>query len=299
MNHAAYHHRHRRANEPANQSQYHAARNKGEIQLLMNAIPKDLQLVTITADCPMHGKREWHISAAAAKAGKTGCQKCRWEKEAREEAMNDKRAALMFSVDMPDEHIAASFDSWLLVGDNALKERMGNIISFAKGYSATYKKGHANILLTGNTGTGKTKLACLIANEIIRRRYSEKLSIVFKTSADIQREAKDGWNAAAPEKEVAYMARLARASVLIIDEVGEGDTGFSDKAADADRERLSGLINKRYQAGLPTIITTNKSAIEFCAHVGDRAADRLKQNLVDIPCNWRSFRDATRRIQTF
>lgn len=278
----------------------HVNAPNGELAKIIGAIPANMTMDKISVNCPAHGKATWFITSADLAAGKTGCQKCRWEREATEQRQATARHKLLNSLDMPVEHIGANFSNWQAVGggNKVLSDRINNIVGFSQNYAATYQQGHANILLTGSTGTGKTKLACLIANEIIRCKYHPRMTVIFKRSADIQREFKACWDKSAAETDAAYLARLGRADVLIIDEVGEGDTGFSDKAADADRERLSDLIDKRYKAGLATIITTNLPSNDFYAHVGHRAADRLRQNIVEVACDWKSYRYATGRVVT-
>lgn len=290
----------RRAPNAADFNKNHVNTPNGELSKIISTIPAGMTLEKISVTCSMHGKATWFITSSDLAAGKTGCQKCRWEIEAAEQKKAVERHAMLGSLAMPVEHIGAGFSNWQAVGggDKQLATRIQNIVNFGQNYAATYQRGHANILLTGSTGTGKTKLACLIANEIIRCNYTPRMTVIFKRSADIQREFKDCWNKSSVESDIAYLARLGRATVLIIDEVGEGDTGFSDKAADADRERLSDLIDRRYKAGLPTIITTNLTPNDFYAHVGHRAADRLRQNMIEVACNWKSYRYATGRVMS-
>lgn len=290
----------RRAPNAADFNQTHVNTPSGELSKIISTIPAGMILEKISVTCRVHGKATWFVTSSDLAAGKTGCQKCRWEIEVSEQKKAAERQAMLASLAMPVEHIGAGFSNWQAVGggDNQLATRINNIVSFGQNYAATYQRGHANILLTGNTGTGKTKLACLIANEVIRCNYAPRMTVIFKRSADIQREFKECWNKPSAESDIAYLARLGRATVLIIDEVGEGDTGFSDKAADADRERLSDLIDRRYKAGLPTIITTNLPPNDFYAHVGHRAADRLRQNMVEVVCNWKSYRYATGRVMS-
>lgn len=275
----------------------HTAGRHNVINNIMSRMPS-FTTVSVKTDCQVHGKQTWLVTEAVARAGNVQCQKCVWERDAYQNKMQELKAALLNRMEIPKDHINAGFNDWAMMGDNQTRQRVNKIIDFAKGYAASYRKGHANILLTGNTGTGKTKLACLIANEIIRQRYHSQMTVTFKRSGQIQQEIRATWDKGSRDNEVAYIERLSRASVLIIDEVGEADTGFSDKAADKDRERLSVIIDRRYQLRLPTIITTNMTADEFYHHMGDRAADRLRQNLVDIACVWPSYRMLTGRVMS-
>jgi len=275
----------------------HTAGRHNALDNIMSRLPT-FNTVSVETACPVHGKQKWWVTEAVANAGNVQCQKCVWERDAYQSKLQNLKTDLLASLDIPSEHINADFSNWATMGNDQTRTRIANIVSFAKEYAANYSKGHANILLTGNTGTGKTKLACLIANEIVRQRYYAQMTVAFKRSGQLQQEIKATWDKASGDTDVAYLERLSRSTVLIIDEVGEADTGFSDKAADKDRERLSAIIDRRYQLCLPTIITTNMTSEEFYKHMGDRAADRLKQNMVEVACVWPSYRMLTSRVRT-
>lgn len=275
----------------------HTAGRNNALDNVMSRMPS-FNTVSVTTDCPEHGKQSWQVTEAVANTGSVQCQKCQWENDAQQAKLQELRDSLLTSLDIPSEHINANFSQWTVGGDNETRARVAKIINFAKSYSASYRTGHANILLTGSTGTGKTKLACLIANEIVRQRYYAQMTVAFKSSAQIQQEAKATWGYASTDTDVAYLERLSKSTVLIIDDVGIGDTGYSDKSSDKDRERLSVVLNRRYELRLPTIITTNMIADDFYDHMGDRASDRLKENVVQIPCVWPSYRLLTGRVVT-
>ena len=275
----------------------HTAGRHNALDNIMARMPS-FNTVSVTTDCAIHGKQSWLVTESVAKAGNVQCQKCVWERDTYQNKLQDLKADLLASLDIPYEHINADFSNWAMMGDDQTRARVANIVSFAKEYAATYSKGHDNILLTGNTGTGKTKLACLIANEIVRQCFHPRMTVVFKRSGQIQQEIKATWDKSSTDNDGSYIERLSRASVLIIDEVGEADTGFSDKAADKDRERLSAIIDRRSQLRLPTIITTNMTKKELYHYMGDRASDRLCRNLTEIACVWPSYRLLTGKIRS-
>lgn len=275
----------------------HTAGRNNALDSIISIIPT-FNTASVDTECPIHGKQSWLVTEAVANAGNVQCQKCEWERDAYQDKLQDLKTDLLASLEVPVEHINADFGDWTMMGNEQTRARIANIVGFAKDYAATYSKGHDNILLTGNTGTGKTKLACLIANEIIRQRFHPRMTVVFKRSGQIQQEIKATWDRNSADTDVAYLDRLSRASVLIIDEVGEGDTSAVDKWADKEREQMSSIIDRRYQLRLPTIITTNMTKDEFFKHTGDRASDRLKHHMTEIPCVWPSYRMLTGRVRT-
>lgn len=275
----------------------HTAGRNNALDSIISIIPT-FNTASVDTECPIHGKQSWLVTEAVANAGNVQCQKCEWERDAYQDKLQDLKTDLLASLEVPVEHINADFGDWTMMGDDQTRTRIANIVGFAKDYAATYSKGHDNILLTGNTGTGKTKLACLIANEIVRQRFHPRMTVVFKRSGQIQQEIKATWGKTSTDNDGAYIERLSRSTILIIDEVGEADTGFSDKAADKDRERLSAIIDRRYQLRLPTIITTNMTEKGLYHYMGDRAADRLRHRLTEIPCVWPSYRMLTGKIRS-
>ena len=275
----------------------HTAGRNNALDNIMARMPS-FATTSVDTDCAIHGKQSWLVTESVANAGNVQCQKCQWDNDAHQAKLQELKVYLLTSLEIPVEHINADFSQWSVTGDSQLRARIANIVGFSKEYAATYSKGHDNILLTGNTGTGKTKLACLIANEIIRHRYHARMTVTFKRSGQIQQEIKATWDRNSTDTDAAYLERLSRSTVLIIDEVGEGDTSAVDKWADKEREQMSSIIDRRYQLRLPTIITTNMTADEFYQHMGDRAADRLRHRLTEIPCVWPSYRMLTGRVRT-
>ena len=281
------------------QNEYHTAGRDKSLSKLIENIPSDMALTQITADCDKHGKQKWYASRRAIAAGEIGCQKCQADKDVRRAKITSQRETLLDQVKLPIEHKRADFSDWHLYGDEKVRARLIKIATFAKQYAIDYKQGldRPCILLSGKTGTGKTKIACIIANEIIRHNFNPRMTVLFKRSSDIQNEFKELWDRNSNKSKAAFMNELASATVLIIDEVGEGDTGYTATTANKDRELLSAVIDRRYSLGLPTIITTNMTDDDFYNHIGDRATDRLRQRLVSIPCAWRSYRDSYSTIE--
>ena len=83
--------------------------------------------------------------------------------------------------------------------------------------------------------------------------------------------------------------------LLVIDDLGENDTSGNAEWAKRDRERLSEILDNRYQS-MPTIITSNMTVDQVEQFLGDRAFDRLQERLVIIRCDWESHRQQNRVV---
>ena len=101
----------RRAPSAADFSKNHVNTPNGQLSKAISAIPAVMALEKISVTCGIHGKATWFITSSDLAAGKTGCQKCRWEFEAIEQKQATERQAMLSRLNMPVEHIGADFHS--------------------------------------------------------------------------------------------------------------------------------------------------------------------------------------------
>ncbi|MFF8868191.1 ATP-binding protein [Streptomyces sp. NPDC015139] len=122
-----------------------------------------------------------------------------------------------------------------------------------------------SLLIVGTTGTGKTYQAYGAVRSLLIAGVRLRWKAV--TAADLYAELRprpghDG------ERE---LMDLARCPLLIIDDLGAA------KSSEWTEEVTMRLINRRYNAMLPTLITTNLGMSDLRAHIGDRVASRLTE----------------------
>jgi DNA replication protein DnaC len=119
------------------------------------------------------------------------------------------------------------------------------------------------LVLCGASGCGKTHIAAAIVNRIIERGHPA-LFVVVPDLLDHLRAAYQ------PGAEVAYddlFERVRNAPVLVLDDLGtQAPTPWA-------QEKLFQLVNHRFNAQLPTVVTTNLSPEQF--------DDRLRTRLTD------------------
>lgn len=105
-------------------------------------------------------------------------------------------------------------------------------------------KDNIGILFYGGVGTGKSFLACCIANALI-----EKLVPVSVTNFPRILNRLQGFD----EERQAFIDKLQRYKLLVIDDLGvERDTSYSV-------EQVFNVVDTRSRSGMPLIITTNLS----------------------------------------
>lgn len=128
------------------------------------------------------------------------------------------------------------------------------------------------LLLKGGFGSGKTHLAAAIAND----RLSRGLPGLFIVVPDLLDYLRSTYS---PSSDVTYDERFesTRSSpLLILDDLG------SQSATPWAQEKLFQLLNYRYNAQLPTVITTNRELEEIDLRLRSRLADVALCEIVAI-----------------
>lgn len=140
-----------------------------------------------------------------------------------------------------------SMSQWAYTFDNYKGEKDKSYI-IAKNYVKEYeqmKKENIGLLFCGTVGSGKTYLACCIANALIEEYMIRvKIGNFAQIINDLQ---KSGFDLDKNE----YIESLTNVSVLILDDLGiERDTSYA-------KEQVYNIVNSRYLKQKPTIFTTN------------------------------------------
>lgn len=173
------------------------------------------------------------------------------------------------------------FDDSGLYGWNFENDNGRNpVIAKAKMYVSKWSEMMSNnsgLLLWGDVGTGKTYFAACIANALIEKGASVRMTNFSAILNDLFYESdKNG-----------YIERLNNHSLLIIDDLGiERDTHYA-------LEQVYNIVDARYKSGKPFIVTTNLSLDEMknpldTAH--KRIYDRVLEMCVPIRFCGENFR---------
>lgn len=211
--------------------------------------------------------------------------KCAAEAYKRDQAEIKRRErnehiAKMRKAGFPDKDM----QGWNFSRDDHANEKLTSIAhKYVENFPRMLEAGKG-LLFHGGVGTGKTFLAACIVNELISQGYPCMITNFSRLINTIQGMF---------EGKQEYIDKLNKFTLLVLDDFGiEANTEYRS-------ETVHNIIDSRYNAGLPTIVTTNLSPqelkspsdlrksrmysrlFEMCIPVAVQGADRRRQYLRD------------------
>ena len=153
------------------------------------------------------------------------------------------------------------------------------------------------VVAWGQRGTGKTQIAYEIAhNGIFHDPYfpltkqdgftmvTKARPCIYAKAMDIFMRMKNGFQRKDQPSELEIVENLAQAAFLVIDEAHvRGETKYED-------DKLTHIIDKRYDAMRPTMLITNLTNKDFAAQLSPSILSRIAEIGGGIECNWQSYR---------
>lgn len=178
------------------------------------------------------------------------------EQEAREMLLKEKQErinALTKSSNIPRRYRNTTFESFNPIDNPKALEK-------AKNFADNFPR-NKGLLLTGPVGTGKTHLACAIANALLNKLYS----VYFGNVVDIMSFIRGTYNRdSSLTEEEAVNIMTKEVDLFIIDDLGkENNTEYT-------LSMLYQLINRVYENEKPLVITTNFNSIELARKLEER-----------------------------
>jgi DNA replication protein DnaC len=222
------------------------------------------------------------------------CAACERLRFIREQAEREKIASqnrvnsLLRNSMLQKRFIGKTFDNFHPYGK--CRERQLRALSVVKGFAdnfAVHRQTGAWLLFMGNVGTGKGHLCAAVINQVIRAGYTA----LFTKTPRLLREVKDTFNRNSEITQSEIISRMGAIDLLVIDEVG------IQFGTETERMILYEILDQRYEAMLPFILTTNITDLKTLEKLlGERIIDRLFEGESRIVFfDWESHRRFQRK----
>lgn len=122
------------------------------------------------------------------------------------------------------------------------------------------------LLFTGPFGSGKTRLAAAVLNEV-QERYQE--GVRGEVVPELLQRLRTTYDPQSADSEDRVLQPLLRASLLLLDDIG------AERVSEWVQERLFLVIDHRYRRRLPTLFTTNLHPEDLEERLGGRIVSRI------------------------
>jgi DNA replication protein DnaC len=170
--------------------------------------------------------------------------------------------------------------------ENGLQENLGRALETALNFSEV-PDGWL-VYQSLNNFNGKTHLAAAIANEVAKSGNQ----VLFVTVPDLLDHLRATFNPSSGARLDARFNEVKKAHLLVLDDLG------TESATAWAREKLYQLFNYRYNANLPTVITTSTPIEELDPRLAARMLDgnRCTFFVLKVP-SYRGSKNARRRLK--
>lgn len=243
-------------------------------------------------NCDIHGKLKVKIFCMNNIWSEPFCRQCNEikkeqkaildqerEKKEAERARQERIESALGRSGIPLRFQSHSFETYSAkTQDQQAKKKI--CLDYAEGFNEKFKVG-SSMIFCGTTGTGKTHLACSIANLIIRNGRTAVFMNVIKAI----RQVKETWSKESDKKEQEAINWFLNPDLLILDEIGVQFGSESEKII------LFEILNERYLNMKPTILISNLNPVALQEFISERVMDRMRENGgMILKFDWKSYR---------
>jgi len=240
---------------------------------------------TVLRTCEAHGEYQAHTWRYNEHKFESACPMCEKEEEDKVKAEVEKKEAERKQRNrerkFEQRGIPKRFKETKLSDYIADTDRKKEVLGIIEGYLSSQEEvsqSGRSLLLYGNVGTGKTRLATSIVKGWEGVGY-------YITAREYTRLVRSSYSTASTVTEQDIVDRFTDYSVLVIDEIGK------QFATDNERFAIFEIINARYNEMKPTVLVSNMNMEDIEEFLGKATIDRIKENGGQaILFDWESYR---------
>jgi len=196
-------------------------------------------------------------------------------------AEEEDRTSKLRAISNLDTMTRFTFDEFVSHGYGLTEPKQRNLSMAYEAARKFAERPRGWLVLLGGYGCGKTHLAAAIANYVVEQGHPA----IFVVTPDLLDHLRATYS---PYSAVGYDQRfeeIRSASLLILDDLG------AHSSTPWAQEKLFQLFNYRYNAQLPTVITSNHSIEELEPRIRSRLIDPDLSQIVEIQApDFRLFR---------
>lgn len=255
----------------------------------MKSIGSTLETREDTFTCATHGDYRGTAVHIVGKWHNAPCPKCIQDRKAADEVAEKQRQAHQRAARVmrltEQACIPKRFRERTFANFRAETDGQKRALQVSKAYAERFEDRLAHgggLVFCGKPGTGKTHLACAIANHVIQTGRSA----LFGTVIQAVRSVKETYRKDAATTERQAINELIAPNLLVLDEVGV------QFGTETEKMILFEILNGRYEEMRPTIVLSNLAQSELGDYLGARIIDRLQEGGgVVVAFDWESYRN--------